>query len=272
MEKGLTVGSADTADGGAGQVVGVTLGAEKHLAGVLINAVILVDEAEDGKGEERGDVGVVHDNAGTVAVNLEGEDLAVFLMVDDGVFPDSVLKLLAASMELFDKMGLDSGLVEDLCGLLQLDGHHRVWRSEESKDRGIVAGTECAADQTGAVVEGPSIALQDLGFGAQSGFTGEAVLVGDVLAVRIEGGLGLFVQDIKEGIQSLEPSWSQELGGAGVFMEFRSQSQEVGQRVELVLALEHNRLLVGRVDRVLHAIGIGLESTGRRRLERIAVG
>lgn len=268
----LTVRAADAADSRAGEVVGVALSAEEHLAGVPVNAVILVDEAEDRQGEDGGDVGVIHDDARAVAVDLEGEDLAVLLVLDDGVFPDRVLEVLAAALELARKIGLFTGLAEDLGGLLQLHGHHGVRGSEESKDGGVVAGTEGAADETGAVVERSAVAVEDLGLGAEGGLTVEGVLVGLILAVGVEGGLGLLVQDIKEAIESLVPSWGQELGGAGVLVEVGSQGQEVGQRVELVLAFEHDGILVGWVDSVLHAIGIGLEPARRRRLERVAVG
>lgn len=112
--------AANSANRRPGEIVRVRVGGEDHAPSVLVDAVILVHEAENRQGEKRRDVSVVHDKTGAVAVDFEGEDVAVVRVVDDGVFPDSVFKGGAAMVEFLGEVVL-AGLAEDLCCFLELD-------------------------------------------------------------------------------------------------------------------------------------------------------
>jgi len=91
--------AADASEGGAGQEIGVPVGAEDHGAGVLVKGVGFVEEAEEGKREEGGDVGVVHEEVGVVAVCFVGEDLAEGGVVHDCVVEDAVADGCAVGFE-----------------------------------------------------------------------------------------------------------------------------------------------------------------------------
>ncbi len=74
----------DRADDVPAHEIGV-VGAQREGAGGLVDGVVLGEVAEEGGGEEGGDVGVVHDVRCAVAVDFVGVDGAV-----DGVGDDAV--------------------------------------------------------------------------------------------------------------------------------------------------------------------------------------
>ena len=84
-EPGTVVGPTDSVDDGAAHEIRVGVGTEQECAGGLVDGVVLGEVADEGRGEEGGDVGVVHDVASAVAVDFVGVDGAV-----DGVGDDSV--------------------------------------------------------------------------------------------------------------------------------------------------------------------------------------
>ncbi|KAJ8611687.1 hypothetical protein MRB53_037798 [Persea americana] len=80
---------ADAAERPAVEEVRVALLAEDHAARVLVDLIVSIDEAQQRQGEETWQVRVVHQDAGTVAVDLEGEDVAPLLVVDNTVLVDA---------------------------------------------------------------------------------------------------------------------------------------------------------------------------------------
>ena len=62
--------------------------AEQERAGGLVDGVVWGEVADQGRGEERGDVGVVHDGRCAVAVDFVGVDVAVGGVGDDAVVCD----------------------------------------------------------------------------------------------------------------------------------------------------------------------------------------
>ena len=62
--------------------------AEQERAGGLVDGVGLGEVADQGRGEERGDVGVVHYVRCAVAVDFVGVDVAVGGVGDDAVVGD----------------------------------------------------------------------------------------------------------------------------------------------------------------------------------------
>ena len=79
------MGPTDSVDDGAAHEIGVGVGTEQECAGCLVDGVVLGEVADEGRGEEGGDVGIVHDVAAAVAVDFVRVDGAV-----DGVGDDSV--------------------------------------------------------------------------------------------------------------------------------------------------------------------------------------
>ena len=76
----------DGIDDGAAHEVGV-VGAQQDRPGGLVDAVVLAQVADEGRGEEGGDVGVVHDGPAAVAVEFVGVHVVVAV---DGVGEDAV--------------------------------------------------------------------------------------------------------------------------------------------------------------------------------------
>ena len=80
------VWAADALEFRADKVVGVPLPGKDHAAGVLVDGVCGGDEAEEGEGEEGGEVGVVHYEVATVAVSFVDEDFSELRVLDYAVF------------------------------------------------------------------------------------------------------------------------------------------------------------------------------------------
>lgn len=168
------VGSADAVKGAAGEVVRVAGGGEQHGAGVAVDLRYLVrvgvgegSEAEKWEGEERGDVGVVHEEVAAVSVCFVGEDFAEFGVRRGAVFEDAgsdgrgllreVVGEAPQGVDVFG-VGLSLGGVEsfgvceeDLRCAAKFDAHHGVGGDEEGEDGRIVAGAEGGADQARVV-------------------------------------------------------------------------------------------------------------------------
>lgn len=208
---------------------------------------------------------------GAVSVDLEGEDVAVLLVVDHAVLPHGLFQVLAPLAERVDQVLLAARGLDHVRRLPQLDGHHGVRGDEEAQDGGVVAGSERAADEARPAVQGVPDAIQVERLRAQVRLALEGVLVRDVLVLRVERRLRLRVQHAQQRVQRRVPPVGQELGRLGVFVELVAQHEEVGEGVELVLALEDEGRLVRRVDGVILPVRRGAQAAGRRGLEGVAV-
>ena len=206
-----------------------------------------------------------------VPIDLEGEDLAPLLRGDDTVLPHGLLERLAITPQIVG-ICLVAELLEHVGRALELDGHHRVGRDQEAEDGGIVAGTEGAANQACAPVQRIAEATQAEGLGAGGGMPLEGVLVTDNrVGIRIEGRLGLLLENLDDGREGGLPAWGDEFGGAGALEELVAQGEEVSQGVQLVLAFEDLGWLVAGVYVVLLAV-VGWGDVARwRRLKGVAV-
>lgn len=271
-KKRLTMWPADPVERRARQVVRVPVLGEDHLARVLVDAVVPVHEAQQREGQQRRDVGVVHEDLRAVAVDLEGEDVAVPAVVDDAVLQHGLAEVRAPLAQRRDEVLPAARGLDDVRRARQLHGHHGVGGDEEAQDGGVVAGPEGAADEARPGGQRVADAVEAERLGARGRQALEGVLVGDVAALRVERRLRLRVQHAQQRVQRRVPPVREELGGPGVLVELVAQQEEVGQRVELVLALEDERRLVRRVDGVVLAVGRRAQAAGRRRLEGVAVG
>lgn len=185
---------------------------------------------------------------------------------------DGLLEVLSAGLEIGCEGRVAASCADQIRGLLQLHGHHGIGWDEVAQDSGVIAGTECAADESGASVERVPDPGQIEGFRAEGCLALEGVLVLDILKVTVEGWLGLGVRGVQESVQGEIPPAGEEFGGSGVFVEFVAQSEEVGQGVEFVFAFVDNRGLICWMHSILLAVACCLDSTRRRGLERVAVG
>lgn len=244
------VRAADAAEGVSGEVVRVALLGQDHASCVLVGGVVGGDEAEEREGEEGREICVVHEDAGAVAVDFKGEDLAVVGVGYDAVGPDGLGDGGAAGGELGGERGV-AGLFDEGGGAGEFDAYHGVCGDEEAEDGGVVAGAEGRADEACAAGQGVAYAAEPEGFGARVGLALEAVFVALVGAGGfIEGAFGLFGEYVEKRVEGEQPAIVDEGGRAGVVVELVREGEEVRKRVELVLAFEDEGLLVQGVNSV----------------------
>lgn len=263
--------TTDSAKSRTAQVVRVSIRLQKHLARGLVHRVIGFDEFQIRQGQQRGDVGVVHENVRAITVDLKCVHLTVGGMVHNAVLLHSLTEVVGPDAQIIDEIHVSTGCFNCVGSLAQLNGHHGVGRDEEPEDGRVVTGSERTAIQTSALVEGVANAGQGQGLRPQGGLALESVHVADELVILVKSRLLLGVQQLQNRVQCLVPAVGQPLSRPGGVVELIAQRQESGQGIELVLALEDHRGVVRRVHGILLGVFSGLETAGRRRLEGIAV-
>lgn len=169
----------DGTDDGATHKIRVLL-AQHERARVGVDGVGGVEVAEEGGGEQGGDVGVVHEGAGAVAVELVGVDGAC-AVEDGGVGDDGVGGYGGAEVGGAEGHGGCEGGVgaeggDDRSGRVEVVGEEHVCGDEELEEGCVVGGAEGGADEACAGgVDGVAEAVVGEGFGGAGGEAGEGV-------------------------------------------------------------------------------------------------
>ena len=274
---GAVVRAAHGRQHGPARVVGVAV-AEHQVARGLVHGIRAVEIPEKGRGQQGGDVGVVHEVDALEAVDLVGVGL-----LGGGAGGEGAQGVDGSSQgggqggHLPGERGVVDAaqLAHDLGGGVEVAREHHVARHEELVDARVVRGPEGGADQAGAVarrVAGARVVERVLG---REGVALEGVGRGDHGAVFGVGGCHLRLHTRQDGLQGVEPLVFAEEGvvaRGGVVVG--RDLEEGGEGVELVLAFEDGAVAVRRRNGVLRAGAVlgGRDVGFDRWLEGLAVG
>ena len=154
-----TVRASNSTNSRTSNVVRVSISTKNHLPRILINPIMLIDESQDGERKKGWNICIIHKDTSTISINFERKYLAVFIMLHDSMLPNSTFEVLTLLLELPSKVSLPSSSAENLGRFLELNGHLGIGRNEISEYGCIVAGTECATDETRSTVERLAVTL-----------------------------------------------------------------------------------------------------------------
>ena len=251
------VRTADALAGLATEERGVVLAPHKA-ARVLVDGVVHRHVAQIAHRQQRGHVGVVHQQMAAKAVNLESVDLAIFGMLHHGILSQRRLHLVGQLLTLRGQGAVVVHLPEYLGGFPQRTDCHEVGGHEEGEDGGIVARTEHRGDESHGA-HGMSPAVPAHGVEGTVGAAPEPVGSQAVAALLLTEGLhgegdGLLPQVAKDGAVARH---------APILMR---QADDVAMRVDLIFALMQFGLHVGHVAlpltsrrTVVEGVGIGVD-------------
>ena len=248
------MGAADARAGAALEEVGI-IRAPHEATRVEVDGVVLLDGADVGKGEQRGDVCVVDEESISKAVHFECIHAAVLGMVEDGVLGERGVHLVGERGAGRSALFIPVHRTQYLGGLAKHVHREEVGWHEERIGGGVVGRPERARDQT-ARLRRPAVSAVRQRVGGVERATAEAI-------GRARAALALLLaHDGENAVERGEPALVEYRGVAASLPVAVREAQGVAERVELVLALMKLGLHVGFVGHPLAALAVAVEGVG----------